>query len=300
MEDQHVTTEGLFPSQFVVSVADNYFQTMGVELRAGRFFDSADDQDSLPVVIIDERFAEALLKDSLVADSSSLLGKRIQVDPQRSSEWLTIIGVSSHIVQGQTAGSDEGITTLYRPFYQRAERLLNFVLPMAEDGAAQLQAIRVAAARVDRNVPVIDAATFEERAISNMSGLNLIGSFFVIISMATLVLSGSGIYAIISRSVLQRTQETGIRRALGCSDLSTVMLFLRKGLVYFAAAIVCGGLLAALTSQGLSSIFPTIVGMLPPVFAAVVLGFSIVIFGSSYLPARKIIRLDPGDALRYE
>jgi len=300
LEDQNTPANSVLPSQFVISVADDYFQTMGVELKAGRFFDSSDNLDSTSVVIIDERFANSVATDFGLTDISSVVGKRIQIDPEQSSEWITIIGVTSHIAQGLTAGIDEGITTLYRPFAQRTGRRIILVFETLDSPSEILQEIRIAATKVDRSIPVYREATFDELAASNMVGFNTISTLFIVLSTVTLVLAASGIYAIISRSVIHRTQEAGIRRALGSSNSSAVMLFVRKGFVYFVIAIVFGGILAALTSQGLDSIFPNILRFFPVIFASVVSIFSFVIIGSSYLPARKIIAMEPGEALHYE
>ncbi|PCI76998.1 MAG: hypothetical protein COB20_09305 [SAR86 cluster bacterium] len=300
LEGQEFSDERDIPRQFVASVADNYFQELGVELVEGRYFDSGDTADSQQVVIINKLFADSLVANSFVDDSAALLGRRLRIDPQQGSDFLTIIGVTSHIIQSQPIGGQETFTTLYRPYSQRAIESVYLVARTLGDPYLPVEGMKAAAASVDRSIPLYSFESFQDTFFDAMVGLNLIGYLFIAISSVTLLLAASGIYAIVSRSVLQRTQETGIRRALGSSNARAIRRFVRKGLAYLVVAVVLGGTLAALASQAFSVLFPQIVTLLPVVFLTVISIFSFVILASSYLPARKIVAMEPGEALHYE
>ncbi len=299
LEGQDRVDERDTPRQFVVSVADNYLQTLGVELLAGRFFDGGDTASSLPVVIVDQLFADSLVNGSIVQDRASLIGRRLLIDPRQNDEWVTIVGITSHLVQTQPLGGRDLLTSLYRPYSQRSIATASMVVKTMNESFLPMEDMKVAAAAIDRNIPLYSFESFADTFFDSMVGLTMTAYMFIAMSAVTLLLAASGVYAIISRSVLQRTHETGVRRSLGSSDRQAIMRFVRKGVNYLAGAILLGGMGAVLVTQGFAAFLPQIMSFLPLTIVSVIVMFSLVILGSSYLPARRIVALDPGDALHY-
>ncbi len=122
---------------------------------------------------------------------------------------------------------------------------------------------------------------------------------FIAIALITATLAASGLFGLISRSVAQRTQEVGIRRALGATVWRATSMFMRQGALYLAVAIA-GLALGVIVMPLLSRAIPNILERVVPVTAGVVLLMAAVIFTASYLPTRRAVALEPGDALRYE
>jgi putative ABC transport system permease protein len=113
------------------------------------------------------------------------------------------------------------------------------------------------------------------------------------------LLAASGLFGLISRSVAQRTQEVGIRRALGASPFRATSMFLRQGALYLTVALFGLGL-GIMVMPLLSRVIPNILERIVPVTAGVVLLMAAVISTASYLPTRRAVALEPSDALRYE
>ncbi|MGZ5459099.1 MAG: FtsX-like permease family protein, partial [Thermoanaerobaculia bacterium] len=135
-------------------------------------------------------------------------------------------------------------------------------------------------------------------AAMNLESASLI-PIVVVIAFITSLLAASGLFGLISRSVAQRTQEVGIRRALGATVWRATSMFTRQGAVYLGVAIV-GIALGIMVMTGLSAMITNIFDYVVVGTAAVVLLMAVVIFSASYLPTRRAVAMEPGDALRYE
>ena len=122
---------------------------------------------------------------------------------------------------------------------------------------------------------------------------------FLVIALITAVLAASGLFGLISRSVAQRTQEVGIRRALGATPWRATSMFMRQGAIYLTVAVAGLGL-GIMVMPLLSRAFPNILDRVVPVTLGVALLIAAVISTASYLPTRRAVALEPGDALRYE
>lgn len=294
VEDQLAVANSVLPSEVTMSVDGNYFNTLSAPLLEGRVFNAGDSAESLPVAIVDEKFAEK------VWPGESALGKRLQIDPDAESAWITVVGVSAHLVQAMPLGAQQNLTVIYRPLAQRTVSRVYMIAKVEGDPNGFQQLLREAAVSVDRNIPLGRAMPMTLIMQHNTGPLKAIGSIFVALSLVTLVLGGSGIYSIMSRSVILRTQEAGIRRALGASDLHSIFLFLKPGVKFLLLAIFFGGAAALLASSGLSLMFGQIAEFFPSVFVVVAVVVAFVVLGASYLPARKIVAMEPGEALHYE
>ena len=292
-----------YPSQEVVRVANNYFSTMDVALSQGRYFDSADTSESLPVVIIDALFAEQMWP------GESALGKRLQTQSQLgSSIWLSVVGVTPHILQRRAMNGLDN-TSLYLPLSQsnpprNSDEAFSVVMKVTDSGeyfSRYNQLLREAAAQVDRSVPISDINQLTEVLDRANSAMDFGNKIFSNIAIITLVLAISGIYAIVSRSVMLRTKEIGIRRAIGSSNASVLWVFIRQGLKYLCFGLAIGGGAAVVLTNAVAGSFPPgLVSQLPLVFISVSLLLTALILMATYNPARQLVALEPGQALRNE
>jgi predicted permease len=271
-------------------VSDSYFDLLGLKLKSGRMFDSTDNSSSLNVAVIDEEMAKRYWP------NTDVLGKRVQLNPEENGPWLTIVGTIS-AVAGQPYTTSEG--AIYRPLRQAAPSEFVLLTKMPNASSDGRVALRAAAFNVDRDLPLHNLQKFDDY----MGGLNLRWSSLVqtfgVIALITAVLAASGLFGLISRSVVQRTQEVGIRRALGATKWGATSMFLKQGAIYLAVAIVAialGTVMLPLMSAVIYNILDRVVA----VTAIVVMLIALVVLLASYLPSRRAVTLEPGDALRYE
>ncbi len=278
----------------------NYFATMRIPLRSGREFTEHDNLNSPRVAIINETLARTAWPNQ---DPS---GKRITLDTT-NPRWLTIVGVIKDVKQSNWTGPLDN--EVYIPFLQTAEFLnsqhpwqayVSILIRTDSDAEALMPAVQQTIWSIDRDMPVSHLETMQQ-AIGNKLwqsrfNLMLIGVF----SAIAMILAVVGIYGVMAYEVAKRTQEIGIRMALGANQSGIVWLVFSQSLrVVFIGVIVGVGsalVLARLMTTMIYQVQPadplTYVGVTALVFATAAL--------SALLPARRATRVDPIIALRYE
>jgi predicted permease len=274
----------------LTTVSADYFALLGIQLRLGRLFESTDNVDSLKVAIIDEKLAQRYWP------NQDVLGKRLQVDPKQNGPWLTIIGVVSSVA-GAPYARDPGV--VYQPFQQAVPTNFHLLVKLPSVAPKSRVTVRAAAYSVDRDLPLHNLQLLDDFwAALNLNFTAMVG-VMTTIALITCILAASGLFGLISRSVAQRTQEVGIRRALGATRWGAISMFLRQGAMYLSVGgfgVVLGILVSNVLSRALANILNNVLVVL----IAVLVLMAIVIFVASYLPSRKAVALEPGDALRYD
>jgi putative ABC transport system permease protein len=273
-------------------VSDEYFDVMGVRLRSGRLFDSTDIQGSLPVAVVDEKLAARYWPDG------NALGKRIRLNSSDGDSWMTIVGVVSG-VRGAPYRPDADLGAIYQPLRQAVPAAFHVLVRLPGGAADQRVALRAAAFAVDRDLPLHNLQTLDDYLAAVNLSYPAMTRCFIAIAFITALLAASGLFGLISRSVAQRTQEVGVRRALGASPFRATSMFLRQGALYLTVALPGLGL-GILIMPLLSRAIPNILERVVPVTSGVVLLMAAVIAAASYLPTRRAVALEPSDALRYE
>ncbi|MCY7295064.1 ABC transporter permease [Alteromonas sp. a30] len=299
LEDRDVTTDNKYPERTVISVDPNYFDVMNISLLEGRYFTRADNKESLPVAVIDEYLAEILWP-----DESNILSKRIQLDPANNGEWLTIVGIIKNPVSGRPEDASDPRKAIYRPMAQGLGHTAldieatPFYVMLEVNGAPDdlHQSLKVAAQNVDRDVPVFLIKSLTQVLEESVFEFEQLSILLTMIGVIALVLAASGIFAIMSRSVMLRTRDISIRRALGLTNEKAIRSFVNKGIVLLVIGCVFGGLLSLLAINALLS--TTDIASLPLVFIGVIVVVSIIMFCATYFPAKKIVSKEPGDTLQ--
>ncbi len=296
VEDRDLRRDNQFPLQSLVWVANNYFEALEVPLIAGRYFDDSDTSESQPVVIIDEMFAASLWPDE------SPLGKRIQLNPDTNGVWRTVVGVTSHIIHGSPLGNYDRNPTLYLSTSQNAPTNYSLAVKLNQQLSAREaeQLIESTAQRIDRELPITSIRSLKKVTEMSMQGMDILAQYSVAFALGTFLLAVIGVYGNISRAVTQRTNEVGIRRALGSSNRKVLWVFLREGVIYIAWGAIVGGVSAVLIGDLLASYFNDILTFLPLIVPSVIAALAALVILASYLPARKAITIEPGEALHYE
>lgn len=293
-ENLNSADEDDLESQETIWVSENYFNVIDVDVIQGRGFDSGDTSSSNDVVILGEDFASRLWADE------SAVGKRIVATIGNAEVSLLVVGIIPAINQSNTTMQAFYEPSLYRPLTQDAPQnmyLLAKYLP--ESSMTDLaQAVRVAGARVDRDIPIEEFGAWGVQT-SDADTLILMSEAF---ALAAFLLASIGVFAVLSRTITQRTHEIGIRRALGSSNLSIFINYGKQGVMFLIAGVLLGCAPAVLAfAYLLIAIFDvTDIAVLPIVTLGVTLLMGLIIAASCYLPTRIAIRLEPGEALHYE
>lgn len=274
----------------LTAVAENYFELLGIKLRSGRLFDSTDNADSLNVAVVDETLVRRYWP------REDALGKRIQLDPNANGPWLTIVGVVAPVA-GQPFTPDRG--AVYRPLRQAAPPAFHLLTRLPNVAADSRVDLRAAAFAVDRDLVLHNLQLLDDYLSAVNMNFKALVPVFITLASITVLLAATGLFGLISRSVAMRTHEVGLRRALGASPVRAISMFLRQGAMYLAVGVVAVGLGIVVTNL-LSTAFPNIMERVLLVTPSIVLLLAAVIFTATYLPTRRAVSLEPGDALRYE
>ncbi|HXH38609.1 MAG TPA: ABC transporter permease [Thermoanaerobaculia bacterium] len=286
---QGTTNKGAFKLPATI-VSEGYFSMLGLNARSGRLFESTDNSTSLNVAVVDEKLAARYWPDQ------NALGKRVQLNPTENGPWLAVVGVVSAVSAGPYS-SDVGI--IYQPLRQALPSGFRLLVRPPSTTSDSRSAIRAAAFAVDRDLPLQNLQTVDDYVASLNIATSALVPAVTAVALITALLAASGLFGLISRSVAQRTQEVGIRRALGASPWRATSRFTRQGAVYLCVAIVgvaLGVMVMPLLSRAIDNILDHV---LLGTFGVVLL-IAGVIFFASYLPSRSAVAMEPGDALRYE
>jgi putative ABC transport system permease protein len=279
------------------NVSRDYFATVGAQLREGRFFDVPDRRSDSPVAIINEPLANREFP------GRSPLGQRLKFgELDEYGYWYTVVGVVKQIRESGVL--DDAKPAIYRVFEQCDqvnERLsTGIVVRTAVEPASIISPVRQAIWSIDRNQPVARIQTMEEivdRQLSTSSqSTALLGAF----ALLALLLASLGIYGVLSYAVTQRTNEIGVRMALGAKSSEILLSFGKRGLALTVTGLVIGLALAAIAAQSMTSL---LYGFRPgylPTVAAVSFILLIVAALASFVPARRASHVDPMIALRNE
>lgn len=273
-------------------VSPGFFSTLAIRLERGRFLDQADGPQTTPVAVISRTLAERFWP----ADDP--IGRRIKLArPADPSPWLTIVGVAAD-VRNNWFGADLR-PTVYVSNRQAPNRHMNLVVAAHGDPLRLASDIRREIASLDRNLSVFNVTTMERVLLESFWRNRLFGILFGIFGLVALVLSGGGLYAVISFSAVQRVHEIGLRVALGATPRDIRRLIVGQG-VRLAVAGTALGLVAALgITRLLSSLLFGVKATDPVTFVGLGLLLPAVAFAACYVPAARSVRIDPGVALHH-
>ncbi|MGH9347254.1 MAG: ABC transporter permease [Vicinamibacterales bacterium] len=281
------------PQTITVSIAGEYFPTLSVHLIRGRDFSSLDGRPGSEVAIVSERFAAQMFP------GEDPIGRRFRFLTDTDRPWLTVVGVSPSIRQGNPQ-QPEPEPVVYQPFRQDPTRLVGLLVRTAMDPAGVVAGIRAAVREVNPDQPLYNVRTYEELLTEVAWMWRVFGTLFAIFAAIALVLSAIGLYAVTSYSVAQRTQEIGVRMALGARTSQVSWLILRRGL----AQLGIGTGLGLAGAYFASSLLATLLVQMSPhdavTFATITGLLLIVTVLACLLPAWKAMHVDPVIALRAE
>jgi len=274
-------------------ISPDYLNSMGVTLLSGRSFTERDDQASPGVAIVSESWARRFLPNGNPLDNRIKLGGRDSTRP-----WLSIVGIAGDV--RDTALEAEAKPCVYLPYPQFPSSGMTLVVRAAFDPKSLVSGIRDEVWAVDKDQPVTDVKTMDQYISDSVSPRRFNALLLAIFASLALVLASVGIYGVISYSVTQRTQEIGIRVALGAQSPDVIKLVVGRALalVLLGIAIGFGGALAL--TRLMTSLLYGVSATDPVIFAGVSLLLVGVALLASYIPARRATKVDPMVALRCE
>jgi predicted permease len=273
------------------SVSADYFNTMGITLLRGRAFTDQDNEQGLPVAVINE----AMAKEFWPHDDP--IGKRIR--PTASSAvWSEIVGIAGSVRHASVA--EEPKPEMFVPNSQSPAPQINLVLRTATDSASMAGLIRQAVTTLDKDLPVYEIRTMEQRLSESVAQPRFRTLLFGIFAALALLMAVVGIYGVISYSVAQRTHEIGVRMALGVQHSNVLGMVVSQGMKLSLVGVFIGlGGAVALTRALKSFLYEV-----TPTDPATHVSISVLLLGVSLLacvvPARRAAKVDPMEALRYE
>jgi putative ABC transport system permease protein len=287
------------PTVTMLNVGDRYFDALGVELLRGRAFTMTDGVTGQESAIVNQRFVAMHFPDE------DPIGRRIRLDiPDQASEtpesaWLTIAGVSPTIRQ-QSLQDPEPDPVVYVPHRTESPRSGLLLVRTTGDPAAATALVRDALAVIEPDLPLFNVQTLDQRLAQQRWEYQISGSMFATFALIALLLSAVGLYAVTAYSVTQRTQEIGLRMALGARPGHVQWLILGGGLrqlavgllIGVAGALGVGQLLQSLLVQTSPSDPTTLIGIVGILTTVAVL--------ACVVPARRAAHLDPTVSLRHD
>lgn len=277
-------------------VGNDYFKTMKIRLVEGRTFEQQDDNpNAMPVVIVNQALAKRFW-------TGSPIGRRVNPGFNEPKIWCTIVGV---VEDAKNAGMDKPAgPELYFQVRQVADQFLgpnvSFVVRAGNDSASVENSIRNAVRELDSGLPVYNLWSMNDlvsRAVVQPRFLALLLATF---SGIALFLAAIGIYGVMAYSVAQRTQEIGVRMALGARPLHVLRLVFRQGLGMLLIGTGIGLVGAFLLTRLMSSLLFEVTATDPLTYASVIGLLAVVALLACYIPARRAAKVDPLVALRYE
>jgi putative ABC transport system permease protein len=282
-------------------VAADYFGTMNIPLIKGRTFTDADNENALQVVAVNQNMADVMWP------GEDPVGKRVTVGvplPGEPPDWATVVGVVGNVKH--TSLSGETGMQMYQPVAQTPflslglGRTMNFIMRTQLEPASLTESARSVIAGLNPTLPVANVKTMEtiisESVAANRFNMSLFGLFAAIAMSLTIV----GIFGVMNYAVTQRTQEIGIRMALGAQPGQVRALILKQGLVLSAVGLTIGLGGCFIVTRWLASLLFGVSTIDPLILAAVAVTLAVVALLTCYIPARRATKVDPIIALKHE
>ena len=277
----------------VGAASPGYFETLKIPLLSGRNLDERDGPATQKVALVNQAFAHRFFP------NGDVVGKRVSFACEESEGLCrTIVGVVGNIRQESL--TDEVAAELFLPSAQMPLNAVTLFVRTTSDPLASVASVRSQVLAVDNNQPIYDVKTLAQRVSEATAVSRSLTLLFSAFALLALVLGSVGIYGIVSYAVTQRTQEIGIRMAVGARGADILGLILKHGVVLVFSGVVIGIAGALALTRFLASLLFGVTPTDAITFVVVSVLFFLVATVASFIPARRATRVDPLKALRYE
>lgn len=276
-------------------VASDSWRAIGMKILQGRDFDHRDIGQDIRSVIINESIARTSFPDG------DAVGKRVR-RANRSSfgEWHTIIGVVSDTFHGSAMSSSSASFNTYGLMDNFGLMRVNLAMHYSGKPAQALKTLTQAIADVDGDVGLYHVQSYDDLIKQPMLLVSAVSKVFLLCGVIAVFLAASGIYAVAANSITQRTQEIGVRRALGSSDSRIMRLFMRQAVEQLVIGLILGITLSLWLVQFMTDAIVInnnsyIIGLVG--VPALIISMVII---ATYIPTRKVVLMEPSDALHHD
>jgi len=297
VDGRRYAEDELRPWTTTVTITPGYFDLLGVAISRGRRFGESDGAPGAENIVVSQVFANRYF------EGENPVGRRIRFmmrdDEKEPQPWRTIVGVVAPFRQGDDSEAFRSPVT-YLPFRQVPPRTASLIVRSALPPVDVMTAVRSAVQAIDGDQPVFNVETIAAVFANERSIYRIFATLFGVLATIGLLLSAIGVYGVIAYAVTQRTQEIGVRMAVGARRWDVSWLFLRKGLLQLGLALLIG--LPAAVGLGIVAQFRLV--EVEPSDPVTIAGITIVLAAVSLVaclvPARTAARVDPITALRSE
>ncbi len=290
-EGQPRPNDNELPQANYSAVSPGYFKAMRIPLIAGRAFTEHDTLDAPRVAIVSQTLAQRYFP------NGDAIGKRINVQTGPES-YREIVGIVGDVKQNGL--TKETKPHAYEPFAQAPNQFMTLIVRSTTDPASLVPAIRSKVLALDSELPLQRVTPLDRMLANSIRQQRFTSIVLSVFAGVALLLAAAGLYGVISYSVAQRTQELGIRVALGAQVKDVMQLVLRQGMAYVVAGEVIGIIGAFALTRLLGGLLFGVTPTDAVTFVAVTVVLTVVALLACYIPARRATKVDPLVALRYE
>jgi predicted permease len=294
IEGQPPPPDGKTPQCHINAVTPQFFGALGMHLLRGRDFTDADNPGALNVAIVNQSLADKF------CPGESPLGKRIGTSDAAHRDWREVVGVVNNTIAPYDLGPARVNFEVYRPFAQVPHRWINFIVHTSADPSIIKDDVRRAVAKLDPDVAVAWLETARDEIAKSLQIYSTVGRLLTQMAVFGLLLSALGIYGVIANVTAERTQEIGIRMALGAQTRDVLWLILRNGLRLAAVGTVVGLALTCVLLYVLGKVMPEVPGQNVWVVLCLSALLAAIAAFACWLPARRASAVNPIEALRAE
>jgi putative ABC transport system permease protein len=288
-EGRPLTVDEAFDASYS-TVTGNYFRALQIPLLAGRLFDVRDNADSPKVAVVNESLAKRHF-----GSPAGAIGKRLNIwrDEKFPREIVGVVGdTKAGLLEAENGAQ------IYIPHTQEASwNFMGLVIRTAGDPSAFANTLRREVQAIDKDQPIYNLRTFDDVVMNSLGTRRVSMQLFTVFACAALLLAAVGIYGVMAYSVTQRTQEIGIRMALGAQKGDVLRMIVRQGMTLTIIGVGVGLLGAFALTRVIANLLFGVGASDPATFVAISFLLVGVAFIACYLPARRAAKLDPMIAL---
>ena len=282
------------PTAVITVATPSHFETLRVPIRSGRTFSDTDRLDTPPVAIVNHAFANRYLQ------GMNPIGERLRLgSPDQERRWTTIVGVVSDF---RNSGTTQPVRPeIFTPVRQQTDWNQLFFLVRGEAApGALLPLVRQAVLSLDPEQPIYGIQTLEEALALSSFQQRIAAMLLAVFAGVALVLAAIGIYGVMSYTVSARTQEMGVRLAIGAQRREVMWLIFRQVLALSAAGLAIGVVILLVAGKAMQGLLYGVRPTDPVTIVAVTSALALVALAAAFPPAWRASRVDPIEALRYE
>jgi len=277
------------PTHVIQAVTPAYFESLGIALLRGRAFETRDQEGAPEVAIVNDCFARRYWPNENPLDKRLVIGR---------TRVTKVVGVAADVKNIRLAV--ETVPEVYYPLAQHATESAHVIVRSAGDPRNLASAVRAGISTIDKEQPVTNVRTMDQHLANSIAQTRLTMLLLGIFSIGALVVAAVGLYGLIAYSVAQRTQELGIRLALGAKPGDILRLVLRQGILAAMLGVLAGLAGSLLLTRAMQSLLYDVSAADARTYILCAVVFLTVAALASYVPARRAARLNPSDTLRYE